>query len=381
MQIAFYAPMKSPEHPRPSGDRRIAQLLLRALVLAGHQVELASEYRSYEGVGNSAVQSAIKREGENQASALLNAYHYGNITRPDIWFTYHLYHKAPDWIGPLVCEALEIPYIIAEASYAPKQSGGPWDQGLKASKRGIEMASAVISFNAVDDGCVSPLLKDSTKITIIPPFIDTQLYIDAAKEKMHHRAVIAKQYNIASDLPWLICVAMMRPGDKLRSYEQLGLALSKLQDRPWQLLVVGDGSAREQVKLALADVDNRVHWIGAQNDDVLPGIYAACDLYVWPAVNEAFGMAFLEAQAARLVVIAGNSRGVSGVVNAPDCGLLVESENPEDLATAIAKLFDEPQNCQTMASRAQQYTSQHHSLDGGASALTRVLNEVAQCRS
>ena len=25
---------------------------------------------------------------------------------PDLWFTYHLYHKAPDWLGPAVSAAL-----------------------------------------------------------------------------------------------------------------------------------------------------------------------------------------------------------------------------------------------------------------------------------
>jgi glycosyltransferase involved in cell wall biosynthesis len=381
MQIAFYAPMKSPEHPNPSGDRRIAQLLMRALIQGGHQVKLASEYRSYEGAGNAAAQSAIKLEAETQASALLNAYTTGKLVRPHIWFTYHLYHKAPDWIGPLICEALKIPYIIAEASYAPKQSGGLWDLGLRASKRAIAIASAVISFNAVDDGCISPLLKAEAKTSFIPPFVDTQPYADAARKKNYYRGVIAEQHSIDPDPPWLICVAMMRPGDKLRSYEQLGLALSSLQDRPWRLLVVGDGSAREQVKLALARLKKRVHWIGVQDSKALPGIYAACDIYVWPAVNEAFGMAFIEAQASGLVVIAGNSRGVSGVVNAPDCGLLVEPENPEALTAAIAKLLDEPQNRQAMASRARQHIQQHHDLDGGATALTRVLKEVTTCRS
>jgi glycosyltransferase involved in cell wall biosynthesis len=381
MQIAFYAPMKSPEHPNPSGDRRMAQLLMRALTQGGHQVNLASEHRSYEGAGNAAAQSAIRQEGERQASALLGAYHDGKIARPQIWFTYHPYHKAPDWIGPPVCKALKIPYIIAEASYAPKQSGGPWDLGFCASKRAIEMASAVISFNAVDDGCILPLLKGKAKTTFIAPFVDIRPYTDAARKKMHYRSVFADQYNIAPDPPWLICVAMMRPGDKLRSYQQLGLVLSRLQDRPWRLLVVGEGLAGEKVKLALSKIKNRVSWIGAQDDDALPGIYASCDLYVWPAVNEAFGMAFIEAQASGLVVVAGNSRGVSGVVNAPDCGLLVEPENPEAFAAAIAKLLDEPKNRRAMATRAQQHTRHHHGLGGGATALTRVLNEVLPCQS
>ncbi len=47
MHIAFYAPLKSPNHPVPSGDRQMARLLIAALRLAGHSVEIASELRSF----------------------------------------------------------------------------------------------------------------------------------------------------------------------------------------------------------------------------------------------------------------------------------------------------------------------------------------------
>ena len=34
MRVAFYAPLKPPDHPVPSGDRRVAQLFLQALRFA-----------------------------------------------------------------------------------------------------------------------------------------------------------------------------------------------------------------------------------------------------------------------------------------------------------------------------------------------------------
>ncbi|WP_035670480.1 hypothetical protein [Azospirillum brasilense] len=48
MRIAFYAPLKSPTHPVPSGDRRMARLLMAALERAGHAVTLASTLRSWD---------------------------------------------------------------------------------------------------------------------------------------------------------------------------------------------------------------------------------------------------------------------------------------------------------------------------------------------
>ena len=48
MKIAFYSPLKSPNHPVPSGDRQVARLLVDALVRGGAQVDLVSEFRSYD---------------------------------------------------------------------------------------------------------------------------------------------------------------------------------------------------------------------------------------------------------------------------------------------------------------------------------------------
>jgi glycosyltransferase involved in cell wall biosynthesis len=377
MLIAYYAPMKSPQHPTPSGDRRMAQLLMQAMDRGGHNIHLASQHRAYDGSGNAALQAEIKQEGDRQALGLLDAYADDKIAKPQMWFSYHLYHKAPDWIGPRVSEALNIPYVVAEASYAAKQAGGPWDLGLRASERAIQMASMVISLNPTDDGCVQPLLKPGARIAQLSPFVDTQPYAMAAREKTVYRAMAAGQYNIDPAPPWLLTVAMMRPGDKLKSYTLLGAALTKILDRPWNLLVVGDGPARAQVEEALAPLGDRVHWIGAQDLETLPGIYAACDLYVWPAVNEAFGMAFVEAQASGLAVVAGRSHGVAGVVNAPECGILVEPSNVDAMADAIASLVDNPDKRQHMAEKAQQNTWQHHGLNGAALALNQLLGEVS----
>src|SRR3546814_15579915 len=59
---------------------------------------------------------------------------------------------------------------------------------------------------------------------------------------------------------------------------------------------------------------DRVSVLGLVQPEVMPALYAACDLLVWPAVNEAFGMVLLEAQGAGLPVVAGRSPGVENVV-------------------------------------------------------------------
>jgi len=59
MRVAFYAPMKPPGHPAPSGDRRTARLLIAALEREGHRVEVASTFRSYDRTGDASRQQRL----------------------------------------------------------------------------------------------------------------------------------------------------------------------------------------------------------------------------------------------------------------------------------------------------------------------------------
>ena len=55
MRIAFYAPLKAPDSPVPSGDRRIAQLLIQPIYTANlEEVEKLDEtHRGAGGFGSS----------------------------------------------------------------------------------------------------------------------------------------------------------------------------------------------------------------------------------------------------------------------------------------------------------------------------------------
>ena len=114
MRIAFYAPLKSPTHGTPSGDRRVARLLMDALQLAGHRVELVSDFSSFEGDGDAMRQAELRAQGAELGRVLTNRWQAGSATeRPELWFTYHLYYKAPDWLGPIACRTLAVSASIS----------------------------------------------------------------------------------------------------------------------------------------------------------------------------------------------------------------------------------------------------------------------------
>ncbi|GGO81087.1 glycosyl transferase family 1 [Marinobacterium nitratireducens] len=365
--LAFYAPLKPPDHPNPSGDRLLAQLLMSALDRAGFDVRLASRLRSRDGTGQLSRQQRLEALGERLAQRLLRHWQRQGW-RPRLWFTYHLYYKAPDWIGPAVCRALGIPYVVAEASWAAKRAQGPWAYSQHQLKASLALAQCIFTFNPADAPGLRQLLGNTAPIVELPPFL--QLPPRANDE----RRTLAHQYNLDAARPWLISVAMMRPGDKLASYRQLAQAL-RLVQADCQLLLVGDGSARASVARAFAD-DRRVRFTGQLATDQLLPLLGACDLMVWPAVNEAFGMALLEAQALGVPAIAGDYGGVGGIVSDGETGRLTPRDRPELLAAAIDDTLAHPTRLARWRRACRPRAEARHSLDAAARLLRRELEPL-----
>jgi glycosyltransferase involved in cell wall biosynthesis len=369
MRIAFYAPLKPPDHPVPSGDRQMARLFLAALRCAGHEPALASRFRSFEGRGEPHRQAQLAAFGQKLADRFVSRCRTAQAKAPDLWFTYHIYHKAPDWLGPRVAEALGIPYIVAEASFAPKQAGGAWDRGHRAAEHAIRHADAVIGLNPADRGCVLPLLADPARWVAVKPFLDAGSYPP--------RGLAGPPTAPSSRQPVrLIVVGMMRPGDKLASYRLLGDALSRLGDLDWSLEVVGDGAARQEVAQALALLGDRVAWAGLLDSETLVRHLAAADLCVWPAVNEAFGMALLEAQASGLPVIAGASGGVAQIVAQGITGFLVEPNDAAGFAAAVRHLIVDRGLCASFGEAARRRVLAEHDLPVAARRLASVFDTL-----
>ncbi len=379
MRVAFYAPLKPPDHPVPSGDRRMARLLIQALGLAGHEVEIAARLRSWSARPDPARQARLEGIGQAMAERLLRRYRARPAAaRPGAWLTYHLYYTAPDWIGPHVAAGLGIPYLLAEASLAGKRANGPWARGHRATVAALERAAAVISLNPVDAEC----LPDPDRVRPIKPFLDAAPFRAAAAQRREARAATAAAHGLDPARPWLLAVAMMRPGDKLASYRLLGDALARLDGLgldglDWQLLVAGDGPARAEVEAAFdALAPDRVRFLGEMAPHDLPALAAACDLMVWPALNEAYGMALLEAQAAGLPVVAGHSGGVAAVVRDGETGRLTAPGDARAFAEAVRGLLEAPGTRRAMAEAAVAAVAAEHDLSAAAGRLDAVLRRA-----
>ena len=71
-------------------------------------------------------------------------------------------------------------------------------------------------------------------------------------------------------------------------------------------------------------------------------IYKAADLFAFPSLTETFGIAIVEAMAAGLPVIVGDSDGCRDIVQNGKWGMMCDPNNASDLATKIQNMINDP---------------------------------------
>lgn len=354
--VAFYAPMKSPNHPTPSGDRQMARALMKALSDGpddcAPQVNLVSELRTYDGQGDATAQAELIAVARDEAARLIAL---GTMQDTHVWVSYHNYYKAPDLLGPVVSRALGIPYVLIEATRARKRLTGPWAEFAALAEQACDHADLVFHFTEQDREALTDYAPKDQKLAKLHPFLPL--------ETLPPKATLASNK--------MLSVGMMRFGAKLASYRIIADTLVKLKSLDWQLQIIGDGPARGEVEAMFAPFGARVTFLGLLDPAATQAAYQQAAMFLWPGVDEAFGMVYLEAQAAGLPIIAQDRPGVCDVVET--ASLIPMQQGPDGLADAVDALLSNLQSRQTISANARAFVAKNHLLGGASQTLWAEL--------
>ena len=358
MRVAFYSPIKPPGHPVPSGDRLMARLLIRAFELAGVDVEIVSEFRSFRKEPDAEGMAELTAEAGAEIARIIAAWQ--RTGAPDLFFTYHPYYKAPDLIGPALSRRFAMPYVTAEASYSRRRNGSGWSEMQAFVRSAVEAAAVNISMTERDrEGLLANF--PTVKTAILPPFLDVAPFL---------------LHEPAPETGRLVTVAMMRPGDKLDSYRMLAAALGTIQDKAWSLSIVGDGSAKPEVEALFTGFGpGRIVWHGQIEQVEIAHVLSKSSIYAWPGCGEAYGLAYLEAQAAGLPVVAQDVAGVPSVVSDGRSGILTPAGDVRAYANAIRRLLSHDDERSRLALSARSLVGSERSLEAGSQRLMSIIHE------
>jgi glycosyltransferase involved in cell wall biosynthesis len=358
MKVAFYSPIKPPGHPVPSGDRLMARLLIRALELGGAEVDVVSEVRSFRKEPPQDGMAGLKDEAAVEIARISDKWQRDGA--PGLFLTYHPYYKAPDLIGPALARRFRMPHVTVEASYSRRRDESGWRQMQGFVGDAVTGAAVNISMTERDrEGLLANF--PAARTAILPPFLDVAPFLKhEPKPRAGH----------------LVTVAMMRPGDKLDSYRMLAAALSQVTDAAWSLSIAGDGPARAEVEFLFAGFDPaRITWQGQLEQWEIAELLSTASLYLWPGCGEAYGLAYLEAEATGLPVAAQHIAGVPSVVMHGRTGLLTPAGDVEAYANAIRQLLFDERERSRLAVGARDFVRSERSLEAGSHRLMSIIHD------
>ncbi|MGI9483171.1 MAG: glycosyltransferase family 4 protein [Hyphomicrobiales bacterium] len=365
MRIAFYAPLKSPDHPVVSGDRQMARLIVRALEEAGHEVKLASRMRVFLLSGEDFEENDLRAEAEDEQKRILADWGQAGSITPDLWLTYHPYYKSPDWIGPAIAKELNIHYATIEASYAGKRENGPWGAAQDDVRDGLRQAVVNFYMTDRDREGLAVACGGERRLVHLPPFTDL--------------ADFPERQSRGGGPARLFTAAMMRRDVKLESYRFLANALEHVKGDDWVLDIAGSGAAEDEVRDAFSDFSPEcVFWRGALSEEGLRRALASADVFLWPGIGEAYGMVYLEAQGCALPVIAQETAGVPSVVRDDVGGLLTEEGDVAAYGRAIERLITDESLRARLGEGAKDYVFANHGLEMAAQRLDMALRKACE---
>lgn len=359
-RLAFFAPMKPPSHPAPSGDRTMARALMQIFDSMGYAVELASDLRIFlRTPDDHAEAERLQRAAEAERARLRTAW---QSRPPDLWVCYHPYYKSPDLLGPPLCREFGVPWITLEASLSHRRRIGAWTGFQDHVFEAVRGARINICLTERDR---AGLLENAPEIAVarLRPFIDLPDPPPPAPRDPNH----------------LITVAMMRPGDKTQSYQILARALAEITDLNWRLTIVGDGPLRGEIEGLFDGLSDRMTWAGQRDGAGVRALLGTASVFVWPGCGEAFGLAYLEAQAMGLPAIALRVAGVPEVIADGESGLLVAPGNSAEdsahsYAAALRQILTDAPLRRRLSAQARPHVLARHGTDSARDGLTALLS-------
>lgn len=178
----------------------------------------------------------------------------------------------------------------------------------------------------------------------------------------------------------ILHVGTIEPRKNVRALIRAYAALvARLPDAP---PLVFAGRCVERPEKLLGDyataLRTRVSFRGYVSDDDRRRLYAEASMLVIPSADEGFGMPAVEAMTVGVPVVAADRGALPEVVG--DAGLLVDADDQEAFANAMARVLDAPNLCAQLA-EAGVRRAERFNWDASAARLADFFQAIAAART
>jgi glycosyltransferase involved in cell wall biosynthesis len=152
-----------------------------------------------------------------------------------------------------------------------------------------------------------------------------------------------------------------------------------------KLKIAGDGPDRREL-IRLADVlglHDGVEFLGSVSNQNLARVYQSADVVIFPSVvdcsgdQEGFGLVLVEALGCGCTVVATDLPAIRDIVENGRTGLVVGQRNPEQIAEAVVRLFENPALRRSLAMKGRNHVLKRFDWEAIAQKYAEVI--AAMC--
>jgi len=208
----------------------------------------------------------------------------------------------------------------------------------------------------------------SVSIDVIPNGVELQQFHPAENSERWHEA------SLHSEPLKLLTVGRLsvtkRIGMLIETVEILHRAGCNVR-----LTVVGGGSAEPRLKRLVQEkgLGNIIKMTGRIDSGNMPQLYRQNHVFVSASMQEGMSNAMLEAIASGLPIVTTRCEGVEELI--ADNGIVVQSARAQEVASAIKRLADQPDQCKRMARSAKE-RAEKFGWDKAASGYIELYDKI-----
>ncbi|WP_067830108.1 glycosyltransferase family 4 protein [Nocardia inohanensis] len=288
------------------------------------------------------------------------------------------------WFGAAAPLALMSPYLrkygaerIVAATHG-HEVGWSMIPGARQALRVIGDHTDVVTYvSKYTRRRFSPAFGAQAALEYLPPAVDSEVF----KPDPAARAELRQRYGLG-DRPTILCLSRLMPR---KGQDMLIMAMLDVRRRiDGAVLVIAGGGPYEQKLRGLAEA------LGLQDDVVFAGRvaskelaahYTIADVFAMPSRTRGFGLdveglgiVYLEASAAGVPVVAGNSGGAPETVREGETGLVVNGRSTDSITEAIVQILSDRDAAARMGSAGRAWVQQQWRWDLMGERLRELLD-------
>lgn len=147
-----------------------------------------------------------------------------------------------------------------------------------------------------------------------------------------------------------------------------------------QFILIGDGPESDRLKQKAGDlkINANLKFLGFRSD--INRLLSVCSAFILSSQNEGIPITLLEAMALGVPVICTKVGGIPEVVLSPKLGILVDPNNPAEMANAAIEMLKESELRSNMANNAYAYVKNNFALDAQVAKLINVYEKILVSR-